>query len=265
VARLLEGKARDFRVRADDLLSEGQILNAVYTRVIESDLIPADQRTEIVDRIAPALTQSEGAPVEEEAEAAAVGTKAWFSRTTSAVVAMGLATSIVGALVASVPEIVNLDTKFPNLIRTALATGALSLLVIGAWILLLRVRTAQDEVPTRGAELERYVRFESEVAATLKRLGVSVLTVPRGAAGDFLVERNGQRYLLEVKAWRNPLPARIVAEIAERTKRAAESLGGAEPIIVTRASISNTSRPTIEGIKILTLNELRNYLLKRSA
>lgn len=39
--RLMDGKARDLRVSSDDLLSVGQVLNTLYTRIVESDLIPA--------------------------------------------------------------------------------------------------------------------------------------------------------------------------------------------------------------------------------
>src|SRR5262252_670789 len=67
VARLLQGKARDFRVSDDELLSEAQMLNTIYTRIVESDLIPTDQREQILKRIAPGLAESEATPVDEDA------------------------------------------------------------------------------------------------------------------------------------------------------------------------------------------------------
>src|ERR1043165_6787136 len=59
IARIIEGKAREFRVRPDDLLSEEQILNGLYTSVVESDLIPPEQRREAIDRISQAFAEAE--------------------------------------------------------------------------------------------------------------------------------------------------------------------------------------------------------------
>ena len=36
IARLIEGKARDFRVKVGDLLSDSQIMNCIYTRILET-------------------------------------------------------------------------------------------------------------------------------------------------------------------------------------------------------------------------------------
>ncbi|WP_394557440.1 hypothetical protein [Priestia aryabhattai] len=44
IRRLLEGKARDFKVKVNDLYKEEQMLNSLYTRVIETDFITKEQR-----------------------------------------------------------------------------------------------------------------------------------------------------------------------------------------------------------------------------
>ena len=87
ISRLIEGKARDYRVRSTELLSEAQVLTTVYTRIMESDLIPADQRDEILGRIAPVLSESERAPVQEEALQEVTSSQRRF-RTTQAVLAL---------------------------------------------------------------------------------------------------------------------------------------------------------------------------------
>lgn len=40
ISRVLEGKAREFNTSANDMLSEEQVLNSIYTEVFDSDLIP---------------------------------------------------------------------------------------------------------------------------------------------------------------------------------------------------------------------------------
>ena len=104
VARLLQGKARDFRVSDDELLSEAQVLNTVYTRIVESDLIPTDQREDILKRILPALTESEASPIDEDTARAAPVAR--MLRTSTVLLgAMAAAASVVGGIVSVFPDI----------------------------------------------------------------------------------------------------------------------------------------------------------------
>ena len=44
ITRLIDTKARDFRIRPTDLLSDIQIMNNIYTRIVESDFLLHEQR-----------------------------------------------------------------------------------------------------------------------------------------------------------------------------------------------------------------------------
>src|SRR5437016_4204716 len=57
ISRLLEGKAREFQVSADDLYSEEQVLNQLFTEVFDNDLIAPSQRTEIEKRLEDVFSQ----------------------------------------------------------------------------------------------------------------------------------------------------------------------------------------------------------------
>lgn len=59
IERLLEGESREFRLLTRDLRSVAQVLNALYARIVESDLLPSDERGAMVERILPALAESE--------------------------------------------------------------------------------------------------------------------------------------------------------------------------------------------------------------
>ena len=63
--RLINGKSIDHRVRHSDLLSVSQLLNVVYTRIVESDLIDSTRRQNILDLISPVLVRLEEIPVQE--------------------------------------------------------------------------------------------------------------------------------------------------------------------------------------------------------
>jgi hypothetical protein len=130
IARLLQGKARDFRVADDELLSEGQLLNTVYTRIVESDLIPTDQREEILKRIVPALAETEASPIDEDqARGAPIARMLRTSTTLLAVIAGGA--SIVGGIVSVLPELSTASTTLREIAVPALATVAASL--VGVW------------------------------------------------------------------------------------------------------------------------------------
>jgi hypothetical protein len=116
VARLLEGKARGFRVRPTDLLSEQQVLNSIFTRVIESDFLSQEKREEIVGHLLPVVLQAEEEPAGEGTAATSTQPRSTLLSRTAALGLMGAAASLIGALVAAFPKIVNLDTAYPKLV-----------------------------------------------------------------------------------------------------------------------------------------------------
>jgi Restriction endonuclease len=78
---------------------------------------------------------------------------------------------------------------------------------------------------------------------------------------DLAAVHNGRKLLIEVKAWRDQVPRRIVVQSAERLNQAVEREGASEGIIVTQGSIE----PLKQGngyakVKIMSLRELRQYL-----
>lgn len=135
IARLLEGKARDFRVRTTDLLSEEQSLIAFFTRIIESDFLPHDKREEILNRLIPAIVQAEKEPTALEEVANQETSERRLRRRTAAVGLMGLLAATVGSVVTALPSLLNLDTQYPKLFEAVLVTGTISLALITVLIL----------------------------------------------------------------------------------------------------------------------------------
>ncbi|MCZ2405946.1 MAG: hypothetical protein LC097_04315 [Burkholderiales bacterium] len=259
VERLMDGKARDFRVSSDDLLSVGQVLNTLYTRIVESDLIPAEERKAMVERITPSLSESESKPVEEVALSTAE-TRRLEATKSVALAAMAVLASLVGALTTALPELANFDTTQPGMFRTFAATAFASLGVIAFFLVTYRLRNAQEDARTKGSEVEQYLRFEGVVAASLKKSGFLVRPVPEGRAGDFLVERRGRKSLIEVKSWPRRVPARMLSELADRLRRTAVELGADEIIVVTQAPLVETAEALqIPGVTFLTQRQLQSF------
>ena len=59
ISRLIDGKARDFKINSGDMLYEDEIANSIYTRIIENDYLTTDHRNEIIDRLSPLLKETD--------------------------------------------------------------------------------------------------------------------------------------------------------------------------------------------------------------
>lgn len=260
VARLLQGKARDFRVSDDELLSEAQVLNSVYTRVVESDLIPTDQREDILKRIVPALTDAETGPVNEGTTRSASLPRI-LSTSTALLGALAAAASLVGGIVTVLPDLGSQPTKVREIIFPALATVVASLAILSVMIAVYRLRASQEAVETKAGEVNRYLGFEAEVYRLLRRLGAKVSRGSPAEGIDFILDLPDKRVLVEVKAWRQAMPPRLLAELAERLRASLQRSEAAEAIIVTPEPVREpVPLPPGSPIRFLTINELRNYV-----
>ena len=271
ISRLLEGKARDFRVRVGDLLSESQILNwnhrisIIFTRIIETDLISQTQREEILSRLIPSLTEAESAPVQEQKviELPVYHRKRMVYQIVVPL-AMALVASILGGFVTLLPKIGMMKMDFGNLVSALTATVAVSLGIISALYLFYRLRESQQEVTVSSSSsaLEQAISFEREVAKAIEKKGLKLRPAgPRDRGYDFAIEHNGKKVLIEVKAWTRPMPIGLLSKTVDVLDKTVQIENAEEGIIVTKTPVDlkNIDLPG-KKIRIMTLRELRNYL-----
>lgn len=262
VSRLLDGKARDYRIRPTELFSEAQILNTVYTRITESDLIPPEQRDEILERMTPVLSELETEPIQEEVVEEITLSKRIARRTQAIVALMAIVTSLVGGLVSIIPELREIKTPNYEALTAMSVTVFVSLSLIVFVYILFRIRVSQEESPNKALELSKYFEFELRVRNLLQKMGVVVKTGERDERFDYIVEHGGRKIVIEVKAWPRQVPDSILARIATHLREAAERRDATESIIVTKVPFSKSSQIRISnlGVKLMTLRELRNYV-----
>jgi HJR/Mrr/RecB family endonuclease len=267
LSRLIEGKARDYRIRSGELVSEAQLLNTIFTRVMESDLIPAEQREPILMRIVPPLAESEAQPAQEQdIEAIESSGRLRRLRETSIAI-MALLASLLGAVLAFLPKIRSAPAETSRVLPALLVTIGASLTTIILAYVVSRLREGPDESSDKATELSGYFEFESRVRKALEEMGAVVHAPSQDQGFDFLVEHGGKKIAIEVKAWSKPLPHGVVEQIASRLRHTADRIGASELIIVTKAP-TQSARQAIQShnsvVKIMTLKELRNYLLHSS-
>ena len=177
VARLLEGKARDYRVGRGDLLSEEQILNLIYIRIVESELLTSSQRKEIILRIEPFLNQIEGAPLVND-ETKPISSESVFRKGTIYVAFMAGTSSILGGVVAYTSDLVQSTSSLENLAKAFFGTVAISVVLIAIISFYYWLKSSQEKDSTKSQELEQYLRFEEDMNKLIKELdqghGVSI-------------------------------------------------------------------------------------------
>ncbi len=261
VLRLTEGKARDYQVDAAELLSTDELLNATYTRIMETDLIPAEQRREILSRITPVLAELEARSLREgEAEGLARARRA--SRMRDAVAfAVTAAASILGGLAVLIPVIVppGVGVKVPaNVLVTSAVIVVGGLATLSLIYVVMRSRARRDEANDAG-RLSRYVALEGEIRRILESVGAT--SVFAGREADFLVEHRGRRLAIEVKAGSARIPRATLSSMMQRLRRASEGAGASEVIVVVPVGAQIVREiAEQEGVKVFVAEELQRYL-----
>jgi len=65
LSRIISGKAREYNLRRTDLMTESQVLDVIFTKIIESDLITQELRSDLIKRLSPMLKIVEADQVKE--------------------------------------------------------------------------------------------------------------------------------------------------------------------------------------------------------
>ena len=262
IGRIIDGKARDFRVHPPDLLSESQLLNNIFTRVIETDFIPRDQREEVLDRLFRVMAQAEDQPISDRAGEDFESPARSSRIATIAMALMGTVASIIGGTFAALPEIREVDSKTTELVGLAVGTAVVSLTIIVFMISLYRIRERQQEEPSKAVAISEYMDFENNVVKALTQAGVEVqFAGPHDQGFDLIVEHKGRRILVELRGWKRSVSPRMVGMVLNRLAEALPYAEGSEGVLVTRGYVPDRGTfPIPERVQIMNLREFRKYL-----
>lgn len=261
ISRLIKGKSIDHRVRPSDLISVTQLLNVVYTRIVESDLIDSVRRQEILSSITPILVASENRPILEGDFEELDRSDLRRNKARVLVLTMGIVLSIIGGLISVVIGDPSLLDDSSTLAEDIVFPALSSLAAISAVYIAMRLRSFQEETVNGAGELSSYVAFEDQVRKTLTRLGELEGHASSGDDFDFLIRRGDRRFVIEAKTWSTPVPVPVILSTIKRLQKAAQSFGADEAIIVTLGSAHGRHEiAEKESIRMFTLKELKKYL-----
>jgi len=271
LSRLLEGKARDFRVKVGDLLSESQVLNSIYTRIIETDLLTQAQRQEVLTRLVPLVAEAENSLLQEET---IIGTPTVTKRNVLknilAPLSIGAITSILGSILSAIPNLNEFALKNSDkeIFSHIIALSGLSFAIIATIVMFNRLRESQQEtsISSRSSAIEQAINFEREVAKHIEKQGLAYKPAgPQDQGYDFETIHNGKKILIEVKAWSRQMPMGLVSRVVDRLNEAVENENASEGIIVTKNLIDiSRLEDSSKKISVFNLAGFKDYLSKNN-
>ena len=260
VSRLLEGKARDYRVGTSDLYSESEVLNAVYTRIVESNVLTPDGKRAMLNIIRPVLESSEKRTMVDEEFTKEGGDLSLNAASIGALV-MATIASILGGIAVTAPFLPKTEDVWSKLSQAFPVIG-LSLAVLIAYIFYKRVESASEQVTTKRPASTRYMEFEREICLLIKECGLEPQRPPTVSGGDYIVSAGQRKVIIEVRAWRKSTPkstAESVVNIVEQMVRDNEATEG---VIVAPTIPGGLALPSNHdgSIRIVTPPKLKQYL-----
>ena len=267
IERLIEGKARDFRVARSDLISIEQLLNTLFTRIVESDLIPQTSREDIIGRIMPAITESEREKNDERVMGRPSSLQGTLREVPGPSVALAIIASIIGATTAFLPYLKSIDVAPKQILLTAAGTLVGSFVMIMVVIIYRRIKDSQ-EVDYLQSGMTGYSLFENEVMQMLRKAKVTFLPLKEDQGADFFIENRDKKILIEVKHWRHPVSAQIVNQVYRRLGLALQRNSADLALLVTPLSLSASLAALIEdkefNVRMVGIKELKTFLASQT-
>lgn len=259
IFRLIEGKARDYNVQMIDLLSVDEILNCIYTRIIETDFITQKQREEIINKIIPMMDYLDSYKYR-EGQKTEPDKKPFLN--SQLLIALILATlaSAMGTLFATYLSYDTFSNEF-NSLFVSIATLSMSFISIIYIFILKRSKESQKEELKSSSSLpmENSINFEKEVVKVLSTKYNNVNAINSSDNSyDFIVNDNGKKILVVVKLWTKPVPNEVIKLNIERLNKAVLNEGASEGIIVTNEQLdTGLIDLNQQKVRLLTLSELK--------
>lgn len=238
VSRIIEGKAREFNTSANDMLSEEQILNSIYTEIFDSDLISPVQRVEIEKRLAKIFeTDEEKASIPtiqefkllKEENKSKRDSLAWLTVTVSSV---GATTSLLYSYIKDPASIIASNKEW---LFSGLGVFVVSLAMITLMSLIKKQKEDAGSSSKRSSALSA-ATFEIEVAKGIEKAGYKYTSDPKIGKyrPDFIIETNGKHIAIETKAWDEVVPLNIIRRTLHRLEALSSEEGIDGVLLVTR-------------------------------
>ncbi|ENM3807720.1 restriction endonuclease [Vibrio cholerae] len=265
VSRIIEGKAREFNTSPNDMLSEEQILNSIFTEVFDSDLISPPQRVEIESRLDKLFSKIENKPstpsIQEFKQL-----KAENRKKRDSVAMLTVSVSMVGAttsvLYSYLKDPGSLIASNSNWLLSGAGVFVASIAMLS---LLTVVRREKEEVvaPSRSSAVLAAAAFEVEVAKAIEKSGYAYKAEPRIGRHqpDFVIEAGDKNIAVDAKAWGDVIPLNIIRRTIYRLEDMAKEDGVDSVYLVTKKPAPSKGFYSDDSkVKVVSMSEFTSLL-----
>ena len=263
LTKIVEGKAREFQVSINDLLSEEQILNALFTEVFDSDIIPPSQRVKIENRLNECLER-----IDQESEERGIIDFRQLSlekkqKSKNITILVGTA-SLLGATCSLAYTFI--ETKILNTEWILSGVGVLvaSIAALSAISVILKYKE-MDEQPSRRLAQMVSSALENEVTKILEKQKIKYSISPK--LGEmrpaFVLDMKGKKVVIDAKAWNKVVPLHQIRRTADYLNVLASTEGVDQVLLVTNKKTPlPLSQINHDAISVITISELSSALKK---
>lgn len=278
VTRVLEGKAREFNTSINDMLSEEQILNNIYTEVFDSDLISPNQRIDIEKKLDELFNAIEEEPTKETISDYELfkeqnrKKRDYYAIMTVAVSMVGALTSLFYGYLKNPSEILNTNSKWllsanSEWLLSGVGVFVASLMIVSMISIIKRAKEQPNNLSRRSALITR-TEFELEVAKALDKFGMKYAVEPRIGKfrPDFLLKIDGQSIAVEAKSWEGAYPVNAIRNSLKQLEVLAEQEGVDKVLLVTKKPLPIKGINTDNSkLTIYSFNEFISVLKNEKA
>lgn len=259
VKRLIEGKARDYKVKQKDLLSEDQILNTIYTRIFENDLISQQQRDENIERLSELLVIDKK-QINQDLDISFLNNKDRTKKFINAItILLAFISTTVGVLVVSFYSEFSVDKIFDSSILATLLGSITAILTVYTYYRIKDYQESSEELDLPKNPYRDYVKFEREVVLQLKKLNIeTIIPNSKDDGFDLIAIINGEKVAIEIKYWRQRPPFVLIKQVLNRLKSSMDKERITRGLIVINDKFGFDEKLKIEdNIDIIEIKELR--------
>jgi len=265
ITRIIEGKAREFNTSENDMLSEEQVLNSIFTEVFDSDLISPAQRIEIEKRLDALFTKMEEKPsipsIQEFKQLKEESKKKRDSLAllTVAVSTVGASTSVLYSFLKNPASIIASNSEW---ILSGIGVFVVSLSTI-TLMSIIRKEKEGVTLSSRSSSALSAAAFEIEVAKAIEKSGYSYQAEPRVGdyRPDFIMEADNKHIAIEAKAWGDVVPLSGIRRTLHRLEAMSKEDGVDRVYLVTKKPAPSKGFNTNDGsVKVVSMAEFTAIL-----
>ncbi|MFJ7830977.1 hypothetical protein ACIQXU_12195 [Peribacillus sp. NPDC097284] len=253
---LMEGKSRDFKIKVADLYSQEQILNSVFTKILETDFLSVNQRKKVIEQITSLILNLKELEINEDEKIKAEKERGF------SVYLLPISTALLGPLLAL---LINSSLNIGlNLDRTIISlTFLVSTLITLIISFILRFKeSSKDILPINHMTrvIDEGIAFEKEVVRQLNRK--FNITPSENSFYDYKIA--DKDILIDVKVWSGTVHTMAVNKAVDRLQKAIDNKEGTKGIIIVKNGnkIFSKFNTAMSNIKILNLDETFKELNK---